>query len=583
MAGKVHPLLERFRELPQGDEFAVLAHAVPLGAFGRERLIRDRQVRVEILCQDPGAVATLLDREKLAPEAVFEMSPGPSVVLGALPVEFLRRLDESNKVHDVTPSTKAQRHLDLSVPVLWDVASAAAMSSQFTGKDVLIGIVDTGIDWQHVDFQSAGKTRIEQLLVQDGAQQTVFAAQEIDKALKGGPAVPGDDDPEGEGHGTHVAGIAAGNGTASGGKFRGVAPDTRLLFVRTDFDTNNIQRGVDWIFKNAVQPAVVNLSLGSHLGPHDGTSAMDRALESLTGPGKIIVASAGNEGVDGIHAGTRMASNSRFVADLVLNKVERTGSAAALIDVWIARADSVQVTVRTPSGELVSANTRMQRTRWTVTVSQRVSPLNGDTNVFVQIQVPVAKPDLLRGWSLIFESQVIQDGRVHAWIVDSALGRFAGGATKEYLVGQPATSRGVISVAASATKATWQSQAGQMTAQAIKVGDIAFFSSPGPSRDRRKKPEITCPGQMIMSARSYQIQTHPDLTDPSGSYQAMQGTSMSAPHLVGAIALLLEKKGALTPSEVLADLQAACMTDPFTGVTWNERWGFGKLDLAKLV
>ena len=116
-----------------------------------------------------------------------------------------------------------------------------------------------------------------------------------------------------DGHGTHCASIAVGNGAASNGKYRGVAPDASIMAVRSEplLDAHII-RGIREVFARAGQRrAVINLSLGGHLGPHDGTSAIENVIARESGPGRIVVAACGNEGRRVIHwSGWREAGSS---------------------------------------------------------------------------------------------------------------------------------------------------------------------------------------------------------------------------------------------------------------------------------
>ena len=180
--------------------------------------------------------------------------------------------------------------------------SAGPRTVSETGKGVLVGIVDSGFDLSHPMFRDAsGKLRVERLLDQTTGQE--FPSAQLETGWNGvaNPDGPGGDE---NGHGTHVATIAA--GTAHNG-FEGIASQVRFLLVKTDFI--NTDEAVKWCFtKSGSKSCVVNLSLGNHWGGHDGTTAAEQLYETLTGRGKIIVASAGNERNDAIHIGGRLVS-----------------------------------------------------------------------------------------------------------------------------------------------------------------------------------------------------------------------------------------------------------------------------------
>jgi subtilisin family serine protease len=206
-----------------------------------------------------------------------------------------------------------------------------------TGKGVIIGIIDSGIDWRHEDFRRPdGKSRILAIwdLMDDSYQTTnggvgskppvylerdkkwlgtVYTNEQIDKAINGNGTLNSLDK---FGHGTAVAGTAASNGraTANGipaGTYAGVAPDAELIIVKA-MDCNYFFPGAEltaeWIFDYARglnKPVVVNMSFGSQFGPHDGTVESEQFIDSIVGPakaGKIITVSAGNDGRYNVHA-----------------------------------------------------------------------------------------------------------------------------------------------------------------------------------------------------------------------------------------------------------------------------------------
>ena len=109
-----------------------------------------------------------------------------------------------------------------------------------------------------------------------------------------------------DGHGTHVAGIAAGNGSSSASGYIGVAPDADIIFVKTTFQDADIIDGITYIRQKAAaagEPFVINLSLGSQDGAHDGTDPMDIDIDTVLAAtsGSAIVVAAGNEGSEAIH------------------------------------------------------------------------------------------------------------------------------------------------------------------------------------------------------------------------------------------------------------------------------------------
>jgi|GEM_PF-1914862 len=188
-------------------------------------------------------------------------------------------------------------------------------SSGFTGRGVVVGVVDSGLDWDHPDFWSSpSDTRIlyiwNQTITPVGGENPppefgYGVEYDSSDVIAGTPR-----EVDSTGHGTHVMGGAAGDGSATNGlepagRYAGLAPDAYLIPVKTTWLDADVVDGVDYIFRRAEAlglPCVVNLSLGSHYGPHDGTGPFEAAIANLTGPGKMVVGAAGNSGNDPLHA-----------------------------------------------------------------------------------------------------------------------------------------------------------------------------------------------------------------------------------------------------------------------------------------
>lgn len=193
----------------------------------------------------------------------------------------------------------------------WIGLSGFREATDFTGEGVVIGIVDTGLDVAHGDLRDgAGKSRVRYLIdfsrppgerqaeLEDeygctsDTECAIFSNEDLDALLNN--AIDGDEPRDTYGHGTHVASLAAGNGLAAkGARYVGVAPDATLFGARVSrgsggaiFDADIIL-ATRFIFEQAERlglPAVVNLSLGSDFGTHDGSSPLEQGLASFVGP-----------------------------------------------------------------------------------------------------------------------------------------------------------------------------------------------------------------------------------------------------------------------------------------------------------
>ena len=523
-------------------------------------------------------------------------------LMAKVPRSKLKTLANSTKIGYIEASTRLKPTCDLA-HISTGLVDAGATTVPQTGNGVLVGIVDTGIDVNHPAFKSAGSTRIVNYLNQETGEE--FNQADIDAGDADGAV-------DSIGHGTHVAGIAAGNGAGSPSKkWRGVATQADLAIVKTTFDTADIAVGIKHIFDLADardQPCVVNLSLGGHFGAHDGSSIAERMIDDLSGDGRVVVVSAGNEGNDSIHASTtltaQMSPADRWVADFRINsQIFETANGpvqAGLIrlQVWQQREDAVVISLRSPTGNIFNApiNDKQEFDLGNIFVeaSHQTHPYSQDHSTSFLI---VTDPDqaLLSGWSIIVEDDQlaagVKVGSIHSWILNRDMGNFTSGATNSHLVGMPGTSFSAVTVASYASRKEWSSEApnipgGKFEASAINVSDISHFSSQGPTRDGQNKPDIAGPGQFLLaplSADANENEIPAFLRVPGKPYAALQGTSMSAPYVTGAIALLLEKDNTLNWAEIKRRLIKSAALDEFTTPCWNARWGYGRLQVQRLL
>ncbi len=526
----------------------------------------------------------------------------PSKLMAKIPRSKLKSLAGYAGVGYIEASTRLKPTCDQAHESTGLVDAGSTTVSE-TGQGVLVGIIDTGIDVTHPAFKSGGSTRIVNYLDQETGQE--FTQADVD-------AGDADGSIDVVGHGTHVAGIAAGNGSGSpSGKWRGVATEADLAIVKTTFDTADIAVAIKHIFDVAEtrnQPCVINLSLGGHFGAHDGSSVSERVIDDLSGDGRVVVVSAGNEGNDSIHASTTLARGltppDRWVADFRINRrVFQTASGPVeagliLVQVWHQREDAATISLRSPTGNLFNApeNGKQEFNLGSIFVEashqQHPYSLDLSTTFFI---VTDPDPALLSGWSVIAEDDQanggIQVGSVHGWIPDGAMGHFSSGATDSHLVGMPGTSFSAITVASYASRKEWPSRdpnrpGGIFRADAINVDDISHFSSMGPTRDGHNKPEIAGPGQLLLaplSSDASEAEIPNFLRAPGRPYAALQGTSMSAPYVTGAITLLLEKDNNLSWAEIKRRLIKSAAQDEFTQPCWNARWGYGRLQVKRLL
>jgi subtilisin family serine protease len=517
-----------------------------------------------------------------------------------------------------------------------------------TGEGTIVGIVDSGIDWRHGDFidDVTGESRILYLWDHEppegssGLPPGTVAGMEFDYGIecrqsqmgRNGTCPSRDTD----GHGTHVAGIAAGDGSGfhRGNQplyeYPGVAPEADLIIVRRTVSGRSVADGVAYIFARAAElgkPAVVNLSLGTPFGPHDGTQALSVIMDALSGPGRIIVAAAGNEGsnfglVGSLHGEATVARGDSGMIEFLVDDYTRgleNNDDLMLLQVFYSPQDTFTVTLQRPDGTRIDVG--FNDTTSSLGAAGGVVAYNGtaagDTifadstfessslfptsttnyfTAFIGEWLDGATAPGVGTWRMILrKASGSGSGLLDAYIPFVTIPTepfFTTGATNRRLIASPAEARRVIAVGAHHAFASWRSFDGnvyQFNPSLFPVNNLTFFSSPGPTRDGRLKPEITAPGIALSSmSRDANYGGVVEFVSPDSAHVLEAGTSMSAPHVTGTVALMLAVYKHLTPEQAIEALTRGARRDNFTNRTFtgepntspNASWGFGKLDVA---
>lgn len=554
----------------------------------------------------------------------------PGVYTVFIPAGVVDQVAALPNVVSIRGAAQLEENLNVSVPYTGaNVLRAAGPSfSGINGAGVLIGDVDSGLSWGHDDFKDAsGGSRILNIWDQTvtGTPPSGYSyGVEWTKAQIDALACTETDV---SGHGTHVMGIAAGDGSQTGGTYgvpaftyTGMAPMADIIEVKSTYSDTQILDGVAYVFGRATalgKNAVCNISLGGHYGPHDGTSPLETGLNALTGAGRIICNSAGNSrgtGLSGspyIHARlfAPILGDSAKLSVAGATTTPPAGSAASVaIDGYYEAADNISITIRTPNNTFIgpialgSANGAYPGTIYTgvgrVYVENGLSTTStGKKEIYFEMSRTSTTNTPNGTWTFYFTPVGLGGGgRVDMWRYYTYTTTIANGTTftlkntNENTVSEPANAENSITVAAWESKNSWIDCGGRSVSYsaAPMIGAISDFSSQGPTVDGRQKPDIAAPGMGIGSARSLNLAyTCPASATAylnDGGYHVInQGTSMAAPHVSGACALLMQRYGAMTPAAIKTYLAANAIVDGGTGAVWNNNFGNGRLYLPDFV
>ena len=425
-----------------------------------------------------------------------------------------------------------------------------------TGKGVIVGVIDSGIDWRHKDFlkpdgtsrivaiwdllddsfaQSGGKIGTAPPSLVEGGDAlpgTIYTNAQINDALKGRGKVNTIDN---QGHGTATAGTAAGNGGSAGASFAGVAPEADLMIVKASDCGGFVDAyilGAQWMVNSAKElkrPIVVNQSFGGHFTAHNGTEQEEQFLNSLTGkgiPGVIFTVSAGNEGQYSMHSDGRFGPRREGQEDIASRPIsvtilaDRAGKDGSVLlgvfdskDEWGVLVEPVGAAVfndkdgKPMSFSLFKADGELRyvledgvkKPDWFDAYLLEIlgNSKFGDVNDILAVNLP---PGAYRLWGFGASAKVV-NGKFDFYAPNYRAVDFGIGTTKTGMIGSPGNAANVITVAAYNFRSSWLNTSGGETRFNFNIGDIADYSSPGGKRavDGVYKPDIAAPANYTIS------------------------------------------------------------------------------------
>ena len=429
---------------------------------------------------------------------------------------------------------------------------------------------------------------------------------------------------EKNGHGTHVAGIAAGNGTPASccttpKTYTGVAPAANLLVVRQDYrraelgENVRIADALDWIFDHPDlhgMPVVVNISLGINRGPHDGTTLVERAIDRVTNaaPGRAVVVASGNfartgsdQGQTRSHVRGTVPPNNNVVVDFAFRSGHDT---TAWVDIWYDRGGELDIDVTgasgAPSGTVHHGDDRDFVANPAAPADRQVNasiegtinaPFGRNNNFRVTMLKPQSGNHPTGTWNFKLINRSGTPVDFHAWIergeqapmfletVSQPDGRIR--ASSDSTISTPATAAQAIAVANhSARKDCCDCSPSHGMVDSSGEGPVVRGAA------GNRKPDLAAPGLEVTSAKA-------DAANLLGRcchccpdaccclYEPRTGTSMAAPHVAGAVALMLQVNPALTRADIVRHLRNSARPAP-PGSSENV-WGAGFLNVEDAV
>ncbi|MCD8153099.1 MAG: S8 family serine peptidase [Clostridiales bacterium] len=420
------------------------------------------------------------------------------------------------------------------------IRSVQTGEGTLTGRGILVGVVDSGVDYRHPDFRNPdGTTRILRLWDQslEGRPPegyilgTEYTEEEINAAL----ALP---EAEGRrllpvrdlsGHGTAVLGIAAGNGRGEeSGIYRGVAYESDLLVVKLGSPrkdsfprTVELMQGLDYLVRQALalgKPAVINLSFGNNYGSHRGDSLLETYMNTLADMGRLVFCTGtGNNGALAVHTGDQIGSGEEQEVLLRVGEYEPNLN----IQLWKAYEDEVEILLENPSGARIGPFSEKQGAQRFYTGGTELliyygkpGPYHVTQEIYLDF-LPLGNYVDSGVWRICLRGRRVKNGKYFLWLP-------GGNTLNEGTAFYNPQAFGTLTIPSTASKII------SVGAYDSRLDAYADFSGRGSREFPDLKPDLVAPGVNITAPR------------PGGGYAMVTGTSFSTPFVSGSAALMMQ-------------------------------------------
>lgn len=557
-----------------------------------------------------------------------------NIHIATIPLNRLHALSNNKNVLRIEAHDRNIIHMD-TVRIINNILSchdAVNLQQAYTGKGVVVGVQDIGFDLTHPNFYSSDTSeyRIKafwDMLDNTDESETLFVGRDFttkEAILSKAHATDG----KKQTHGTHTTGIAAGSGAEGDGivsKYIGVAPEADICLVANAV-TNDMEfiaeedeykytsatdmLGFKYIFDYAEsvgKPCVINFSEGSHEDLYGDCQLLFEVLKEMTGPGRIIVASAGNESIKQTYmhkpigqekARGLIYSNSKDAYYTLSSPAHQTLE----LDFMKNASESFKYSISTedlldlPDTLLIDT---IEVSSFKYAILCATYPSCYDNNKWatellitdLNKSVPGAGKQRI-GLTL---SGVEKDIECYAsggyFILRNDYPEWAD-VEATHNIHFPGCAPSVICVGSSAWRTGHINYLGEKKTSNLGISGVrAVSSSVGPTMAGITKPDCTAPGMNVISSySSYYLENNPSAADIGWDirhfewngrtypWNSNSGTSMASPVVAGTIALWLEANPTLSPQDVM-EVIAATSRHYDESLTYpNNEYGWGEID-----
>ncbi|MCO6495981.1 MAG: S8 family serine peptidase, partial [Bacteroidetes bacterium] len=561
-----------------------------------------------------------------------------NIITGLIPLNKFEEVLQNNGVRYIDIGNKVESNLDSSkIYSRTDSVHAgyAPLSQSYKGNGVIVGVIDIGFDYTHPNFYDSSGTggyRIKRVWEQrkTGTPPSGFSyGRELTTQSD---ILNAKTDLTDQTHGSHVAGISAGAGVNNFNMI-GAAPMADIVLVATTMYTTDIADGIEYIEKYAAsvgKPCVINMSLGSIFGNHDGTGSFSQLCDnSFVKESNILVVAAGNDGrtSNKVHVNREIkgvsASDSDFYSFISFPGSGIKVNGSTYVDIWGEVGDTFFVGIgvynkvansyESFSPFLYGAHID---TFTSITLyDNNPTPIPCYIDIYQGVSSDNSRPRITfaidnryqtsANRQLLLYVKSLKKSTINMWTANASAHFVSNGYSNtedgdSYMtINELATGEKIISVGAYTSKDFWYPYAYPSTSYSYggnsARGEAAPFTSMGPTLDGRVKPDISAPGTAIVSSYNSYI-ANASYTNSTTStiitnmitfgakswyYGVMQGTSMATPFATGVIALWLEMYPQLNYKQIKSIFLETALRDSFTGTipfAGNNVWGQGKIN-----